>query len=192
MNRNITALILIILAIGLYVTYTKGELDAAQIVQTENSQYQSALNNATQLIKYRDQVRTDYNNLSDTDRARLKKMIPDTVDNIRLVIEMNSIALKHNLTLSGVSASVSGGPRSTTPTSIAIGRQNGVTPITNATLDTVTLSFGVSTTYEEFISFLKDIESNLRIMDITHLSLSASDNGTYNYSVSLKTYWLRQ
>ncbi len=43
----------------------------------------------------------------------------------------------------------------------------------------------------QFISLLQDLEANLRVMDVTHLSLTANDSGTYDWSVELKTYWLR-
>jgi Tfp pilus assembly protein PilO len=197
MNRNITAVILIVLAAGIYFTYTKGEIDAARAVQADNDQYISALDNAAKLIRVRDSVKNDYNNLTQDDRDKIAKMIPSTVDNIRLVIELNSIALQHGFSLKGVSASVADdtSKNSQSPSVMVPGQTvSSITRggITIPTLDTVTVSFGVSASYDGFISFLRDLESNLRIMDITHLTVSANDSGTYDYSVQLKTYWLRQ
>ena len=194
MNKNITALILIVLAIGLYFTYTKAEIDVVKTIQAQNDQYVSALDNAKQLIAYRDKVRTDYNNLSQDDKDRIAKMIPRTVDNIRLVIELNNIALQHNIPIKNVKASVSGGNKSTQSASTAFQSQSASlqNSISNPTVDTVNVSFSATASYADFTAFLQDIESNLRIMDVTHLTLSANNTDKYDYSVELKTYWLRQ
>ncbi len=196
MNRNVTAVILIVLAIGVYFTVTKPVLGDISSLSAENAQYTSAISNAEQLIKLRDSVRADYNNVSPDDRARLDKMLPNTVDNIRLIIDLNSVALRHGFSLNGIKAVADSGKAA------AAGAQQGsaisassaapASTIATPTLDTVTISFGVTAPYLQFISFMQDLEANLRIMDLTHLSVTASDSGTYNFSVQLKTYWLRQ
>ena len=202
MNRNVTATILIILALGLYFTLTKGILTQANTIKAVNDQYVSAITSAEQLIKVRDQVLTDYNNLSPDDRARLDKMIPDTVDNIRLIIDLNSVALKHGFSLRNITAAASASTGAANSPSTNAGQPGPSTggfstgstgtTIPVPSLDTVTISFGVTAPYEDFISFLQDLEANLRIMDVTHLTVAANDTGTYDFSLQLKTYWLRQ
>jgi Tfp pilus assembly protein PilO len=200
MNRNITAVILLVLSVGIYFTVTRGIIADAEAVKSVNDQYSSAIANAEQLVKVRDQVNTDYNNISDADRARLDKMIPDTVDNIRLIIDLNSIAVRHGFSLKDIKAEAaadqsnpsSAGPASAPPVLAAPASPDAVPSITAPTLDTVTVSFDVSAPYEQFISFLQDLEASLRIMDVTHLTVTANDTGTYDFSVELNTYWLRQ
>jgi len=192
MNRNITALILIVLAGGLYFTYTSGVFSEAKVIQASNDQYVSALNNATQLIQKRDNVLKSFNSISQDDRDKLNKMLPSTVDNIRLVIELNSIALQHGFSLKNVKATVSSSNQS--PLAASAPSNKTAAGLSIPTLDTVTVSFGVSDTasYQNFISFLQDLESDQRLMDVTHLSVTANDTGNYDYSVELRTYWLRQ
>ncbi|MEK7610018.1 MAG: hypothetical protein AAB470_02775 [Patescibacteria group bacterium] len=198
MNRNVLATILIVLAIGIYATFTRAKLAEVNDVKTVNSQYISAIKNADELIKVRDAVRKNYNEISAEDRARLDKMIPNTVDNIRLIIDMNSIALRHGFSLRNIKATASA--NSTRQSSSVSSQQKSVgsagssddlsipTPI----LDTVTVSFSVSSTYQQFIDLLRDLEADLRVMDLTHLTVTANSTGTYDYGVELKTYWLRQ
>jgi hypothetical protein len=194
MNRNITATILIILAVGIYGTYTRGVWTEVTAIKATNDTYASAIDNAEKLISKRDQVLKSYNNISSDDRDRIDSMIPNTVDNIRLIIDLNSIALQHGFSLKNITAV-------TDTSSSASGKGSQVVPsnanasslsISIPTLDTVTVSFSASAPYNQFISFLQDMESSLRIMDITHLTVSANDTGTYDYSVQLSTYWLRQ
>jgi Tfp pilus assembly protein PilO len=187
MNRNTTAVILIILAIGIYFTVTKSIIVQAKAVKKVNDQYTSAIKNAEQLIKVREQVLKSYNSITAEDRERLEKMLPGTVDNIRLVIDLTNIGTKHGMNLKNVQATpatqVTNVPRAARP-------PEGTIP--TPTLDSVTVSFSVTAPYLEFISFLQDIESNLRIMDISKLSVTATETGQYDFQVELKTYWLRQ
>ncbi len=199
MNRNITATILIVLAIGIYFTVTKGMLADAKAVQQVNTQYSSAIESADQLIQVRDQVLKNYNNVSQDDRDRLNKMIPNTVDNIRLIIDLNSVALRHGFSLRNIKA-VAGsaqkaGTTGTAASTPAVAPSNGLgsnnNVIATPVLDTVTVSFSVSAPYNQFISFMQDLEADLRMMDLTHLTMSANDTDTYDFSVELKTYWMR-
>ena len=207
MNRNVTATILVVLAIGIYFTVTEAVLADAGKVQAVNLQYLSAIDNANKLIAVRDQVTAAYNNISQSDRDRLAKMIPNSVDNIRLVIDLNSVALNHGFSLQGITAEASSnsgpnGQSQSGATNSSAGSAhsiNGASPsgglpvsIDVPTLDTVDVSFSVTAPYLQFISFMQDLEANLRIMDITHLTMTSSDTGVYTFQVGLKTYWLRQ
>lgn len=199
MNRNITAGILIILAVGLYFSLTKGYLAEARAVKAVNDQYASAIDNAARLVSVRDKVLKQYNNISADDRDRLDKMIPSTIDNIRLIIDLNGVALKHGLSLKGIKANTSKAVEQTRPavapaarsgSGASLSREPAV--ISQPTLDSVTVSFSVTAPYLDFISFMQDLEASLRVMDLTHLSVAANDTGTYDFGVELRTYWLRQ
>ncbi len=199
MNKNITALILIIISIGVYFTVTSSMVDDAKAVKAVNDQYSAALSSADQLVSARDRVLAQYNAISAGDRDKLDKMIPSTVDNIRLIIDLNNVAVRHGFTLPDVKAIA--GTASKTTGSVATrapaGLNGGPSTLSAAsfaapTLDTVTISFTATAEYNQFVSFLQDIEANLRVMNLTHLTVVATDNGLYTYQVQLQTYWLRQ
>jgi len=195
MNKNVTAVLLIVLAIGVYVTFTSAKWNEVKAVQAFNNQYSQAIANSDRLIQVRDQVLKDYNALSADDKDRLDKMLPSSLDNIRLLIDMNNFAARRGLVLKSIKVSSSVAPLPGAVPVAPIAPANGlggVVPAPMPTISTVMLSFGVSTTYSQFISFMRDLEANLRIMDVTHLSVAANDTGVYDYSVELKTYWLSQ
>lgn len=191
MNKNVTAVILLVLSVGIYFTVTEGIFNDAKQVKAVNDQYVSAITNAEQLVRVRDQVLQNYNNISQIDRDRLDKMLPSTVDNIRLIIDLNGVAVRDGLTLHDISAAAPDNQ-----STAAVGNVNpnasSAAGVGNPTLDTVNVSFSVTSSYQQFISFLQDLEANLRIMDVKHLTLSAADNGQYTFQVTLNTYWLRQ
>jgi Tfp pilus assembly protein PilO len=153
---------------------------SVQSLQAEDNQYQEALNNSTKIRQQRDMLIDKKNNFSDDQISRLEQLLPDNVDNIQLVISIKNIAQNHGLTLKNIKLST-GAPTTDTK---KIGSD------TNK-YGTVGLSFGVASSYDSFQNFLTDLEKSLRLVDITDLAVTANDIGTYDFTVSLKTYWLK-
>ena len=209
MNRNLLATILIVAAIGIYFTITKPMIADVQSVRAQNDQYSAALDSADQIIKARESITSSYNSISQDNRTRLDKMIPSAVDNIRLVIDLNNLALQHHFALSDVKASVpssSSAPGSRPQAAQAsgaslvaaagaiptLGQIPGGQNIAEPVLDKVQVSFTTQTTYDQFITFLQDLEADLRIMDLTHITVAVNEDGTYTFQTQFQTYWLRQ
>lgn len=190
MNRNVTSLILIIVGIGIYFTVTSSMLADAKAVKATNDRYAVALESAAHLVSLRDDIQRQYNAISPADRDRLDKIVPSSVDNIRLIIDVNSVAVKHGFSLSDIKAVASSNGSKTVP-STAPGVA-AASPISVPTLDTVSLSFSATASYNQFVSFLQDLETSLRIMDMSHLTITAADTDSYKYDVTLQTYWVRQ
>lgn len=189
MGKNILPIVLIVLAIGTYFTFTSGKIDEIKQVQTVNDGYKSAIDNAEKLIAVRDEVLKSRDKITDEDIVRLDKMIPDNIDNVRLIIDVNGIASRHGLTLRGVRTSA-GDTKTSIPapvTTAPIGSRANT-----AALSPVTISFSVSTNYGNFISFMQDIERSLRVLDVSRISLNSTESGVYDYSVEIKTYWLKK
>ena len=198
MNKNVTALILIVLGVGIYFTYTSSKIDELKGIKVVNAEYQQAINNSARLIKERDKVLKSYNDISEIDRERLNKIVPDNVDNVRLIIDVkDNIAARHGLFLKNIktsspdkqtdkTGSIPGTPNVVKnegePTSSGVSTKYGI----------VTLSFSVTSKYETFISFLQDLESSLRIMDISKLTVGVGEDEVYDFEVELKTYWLKK
>lgn len=181
MNKNATGLILIVLAIGTYFTFTRLKIDEIKVIKGVNDEYQQALTNSERLVKDRDAVLAVYNQIPPDDQERLEKIIPDNVDNVRLIIDVNGIAARHGLAIKNV--------KTTTPKSSS-GDTGGVQ--SNSVYNTVTLNFDISADYRTFQAFLKDLEASLRILEISRISLKANESGIYDYGLEVKTFWLKQ
>ncbi len=193
MNKNVTALILIVLAIGMYVTFTQAKIAEVREIHAVNQEYDIAIKNADALRDTRDKILKKYNNIEQKDREALDKIIPNTVDNIRLIIDLKDIADGNNLALRNIKATASPtAQKSIAPVAPPTTKANAKNLLPTPTLDTVSVSFNVTAPYQQFISFMRDLESSLRIMDLTHLTVSVNSSGVYEFGVELKTYWLRQ
>lgn len=190
MNKNIIPIILIILAIGIFYTFTDQRISQIQATAASNADYLSAINNSVELINERDAVLKQYNTISATDMARLNTMLPDNVDNVRLIIDVNGIAARHGFSLQGITTSAdssTGSSGSGGGLSESSGDTDSDTPY-----GVVTVSFSFTSSYDNFVAFMQDIQSSLRILDISQLNITAgSTPGSFTYSMQLSTYWLK-
>jgi Tfp pilus assembly protein PilO len=190
MNKNTTAVILIVLAIGIYFTFTRAQVSELKVIKAQNDEYQKAIDNSVKLVSKRDTVEEQWRQVSPEDQDNLDKLVPDNVDNVRLIIDVkDDIAAKYGLFLKNI--------KTTSPEvqNQAAQTPGGVQQAPAGQPDkygVVTLSFTVTASYEAFLNFLKDLEGSLRIMDVSRLAVSSNDQGTYDFTVDLKTYWLKQ
>lgn len=182
---------LVILAIALFaaVTYPaytdeRGGVKALQAKYAENDQ---TLDLAAELTEKREDLRKRYSKIKDEERALLAKLLPSTVDNVRLVNEIYAMAKKHNVTIGNVAVGEEAagdaerGNRAAASDIASRGRAYGVLPV----------SFGAKAGYGDFESFLRDLELSLRLVDVRSVSLKTSATGEYDWTVKLDTYWLR-
>jgi len=150
-----------------------------QELQNEEVQYKASLDNSSAIRKKRQDLVDKEGSINPTNLSNLQKLLPDNIDNIKLVIGMNQIAQDHNLTLKDVKLDTS---IKTDPNKLGVDTSKH---------GTVGLSFSVASSYDNFQTFLTDLEKSLRLVEITDLSVTGSDNGIYTFSVGLKTYWLK-
>lgn len=155
--------------------------------------YNEALDNSKALEAERDKLTAKYNTFDPDYLAKLEKLMPDSVDNIRLILEIEKLALPYGMVLQDV------GYDTTTEKGITGG--GGQPGITTSRLPygIWNLSFSTAGTYGNFVNFLKDLENNLRIVDVSSIDFSSegveglnpSLPQAYKYDFNIQTYWLR-
>lgn len=109
----------------------------------------------------------------------MEKLLPDNVDNVRLILEIDDTASKYGMNLRDVS--VSGGTETA---------GKNIVEATAKDFYTITLSFSVSSNYANFVKFIEDLERKLRIVDVSRIAFKASDSDFNEYRVSVETYWV--
>lgn len=168
--------------------YQKAKADNERLVRVNN-----ALQQANELRDIRDKLAEERKKISDEDLVRITRMIPDGVENIGLIIEMNNIARDKGMELLnptiGASVGTAGAQGAQNP-ALATGINIGPDGTNHGAL---TMSFGVNTTYEKFIDFLKELERSLRLVDVKEVSFAAPDakTGRTTFNVTIETYWLK-
>lgn len=192
MIRFIFPSILIALAVGLFLVYTNKTYQMTTGLRVTKAAYDEALLNSRKLLEVRDELTSRFNAITVEDRDRLQKLMPDNVDNIRLIIDIQKIAGKYGML-----------PRDIHFDPIAKGNQADAGQVPNATpselrdanreYGSFSLDFSVGGSYANFLKFLHDLENSLRIMDIESITFSSNDGAgsSYKYNFKIRTYWLK-
>lgn len=182
MTKLAFPIIFILLAAGLFFTYIDPAYKDVKKIIVEEQRFDEALDKSKELQEVRNKLLSKYNTFSTNDLDRLKKLLPDNVDNVRLVLDIDHIASTYGMRIKDVAISA------------VDERQAGVIGQNDAPYRSVNLSFSVLSSYENMINFIKNIEKSLRIVDITDISFTqprADSDNLYEYHIGIKTYWLK-
>lgn len=193
MIRTIVSVICFLAAIGVFFFYTRPAYDTVQASNAQIAQYDLALQKATELQQLKQTLLSRYNAFDPQNIDKLQKLLPDHVDNVRLILDLDSLAGKHGMALQNVA--VSSADAASTPAQSA----SGAVGASKQKYGSLTIKFTTQGSYASFTSFLGDLEKSLRIVDLVGLRLTnASAAGTtianssaYTYDITLRTYWLK-
>ena len=195
--RNIFALIGLIMAGVIYFTYTQPAYSEAKLLKEDIAQYNLALDKATELKKLKEALLSRYNTFPPEAKDRLHKLLPDHVDNVRLILDIDSLASKFNMAIQNVTIESASDESEAGASASAAGGASAISSITagKQKYDSLTLKFSTHASYATFVSFLEALQSSLRIVDVVSLSLApdsgASQERLYRIDITIRTYWLK-
>ena len=90
--RFIIPIILLIISVASFVMFSNPSYQRIKALKAESAQYDQALSNSRKLQEERDTLGQKYNAIPPASLDRLNKLLPDTADNIRLIIDIQRIA----------------------------------------------------------------------------------------------------
>lgn len=195
MFRFILPIILITAAIAGFFILISPLYNDISLKKGQIASYDEALNNSKALEAERDKLTQKYNSFDPENLTKLQKLLPDNVDNIRLILEIEKIASPYGMVLKDVKYD-------------ATSKNDVLVPTTGQEIEKFSrkdygiwdLEFSTQGTFINFINFIKELEKNLRIVDIssiqfsssvTTLGLNPSLPEAYKYNFKIKTYWLK-
>ena len=177
-------LILIIISVAIFFVFIDPQYEEIDKLRKQKKDNDNMLQLSRELQRKRDLLQSSYNNISIEDRRQLEKLLPDTVDNVRLILDINNIAEQYGISINNIDISKDA--------SEASDRTNVSSSVDRTTdVGTITLGFTITATYEVFMTFMKDLEETLRIVDIRSLNIKQGQGSFTNYEVVIDTYWLR-
>ena len=179
--KNNTAIILLLLSVGLFYTFTNVQYQDVKGLHVLASEYQNVLRNASLIVELRDRLLVTYETFPRAEIDRINKVLPDNVDTVRLALDLDSMASRYGISIKNIQVT----------TGVSEDASLIVLPEYANIYDKVSVSFGFVSNYENFVRLLVDIEKSLRIMDIKSISFSTSESGLYDYQISVETYWLK-
>jgi len=196
MVKYIFPIILIGAAIAGFLLVTNPLYQDISLQKDQIESYNEALDNSKALEAERDKLTQQYNSFDTENLSKLEKLLPNNVDNIRLILEIEKIASPYGMVLKDVKYNTTSEDSSEQTTSTVQKKDSS-----NKNYGIWDLEFSTQGTYNNFISFIKEMESNLRIVDISSIEFFSNANSSiginpsaqevYKYNLKVKTYWLK-
>lgn len=190
--RFIFLLFLIAASIGVFMVLVRPNYESLQSIRTQIASDRASLETAKKLKASREQLIADYNQIPKADLDGLKTLLPDSVDNIRLIIQIDALATKNGLSvLRNVDYKLAEEKKVATTATPA--QQDAA----KKPYGEFIITFQTVGQYKNFLAFLSDLEQNLRLVDVTSVDFTSPDNqqqvsNSASYKVTLSTYWLKQ
>ncbi|HXK38367.1 MAG TPA: hypothetical protein VJ579_04855 [Candidatus Paceibacterota bacterium] len=171
--RYITAILFSSLAAGLIVAYaypTYQKIGEQKARQVELQDYIQKASRAQDKINNLDSI---YSKFPDGASERMAIMIPESVDDVRLTMDLTNLAASHGLSLANPSIK-----------KLSVDK--------SSQLQQYDVSFSIEAPYVTFRNFLNDIQYWLQIRDITSLSITPGEtlSSPMRISISFVTYAL--
>lgn len=197
--RIIIPLSFILIAVGLFFLAIDPMFGEVKKLRFEVNAYKTALNSSSELQEIRDSLVEEYKNVKKEDKDRLLHFLPDSIDNIDLILEIERLANLNGMPVKNFVFNIEDLNQKA-----FVDDEDGGSLLDSNSRDNLPygvfpIEFTLQGRYNSFLSFLKELESNLRLIDIRSVSLkipektndSTIDQNSYDYSLKVETYWLK-
>jgi|CXWL01.1.fsa_nt_gi hypothetical protein len=179
MSSHILPISALVVALGIFFGYVNptwgGSIATTKAAIKADD---AALAAADNYAKQQNQLTAARDAIDPANLTALATFLPGSVDNVRITLDLNSLAARSRLAVSNIDV-VTGGTNSRSSPDSA---QNPV--------GSVDLSLSAVGTFAALQEFLVGIEKSVRLLDVHDLVVRGSDTGVYNYQMTLRLYWL--
>ncbi len=180
--------LLIAVSVGLFYLHIDPRYKAVQNLQAKKGEYVSALAKVEELQAQKNQILNVYNALPKADLARLDHLLPEKLNAVKLIADMDGVAGRYGITMGNIRVSEE-----------AVDRGSSVSGDGSAkAYRTTVVSFKFTANYQNMTAFLRDLEKSLQLIDITSISFNVeekkageSSSRLSDYQVSFQTYSLK-
>jgi len=188
MMSRILPIFAVLIAFGLFFGYINptysGEIAK---ISAQIREYDSALAAADQFAAKENELSQQQASINQDGLKRLETFLPDGVDNVQLILDLDALAARSGVQLSNFdieqSASTASAPAMTEPGTLSLETSNPT--------ESLRLSVSATGTYQSFRTFLSAVEQSLRILDVDEITVTDSTTGVYTYTATFRIYWLR-
>ena len=168
--------------------------------------YKGALDDSMELQRIKETLVQEYKAITKENKDSLNHLLPSTIDNIGLILEVEKIANLHGMPISNIKFEAKNleekdpSEANKDTGNVVVAKKN---PSENLPYGVFPMEFIIEGRYSDFVSFLKDLEYNLRLIDIKSISFETPENKTtsksdnnfdpniYSYTLKAQIYWLK-
>ncbi|HEY0011182.1 MAG TPA: hypothetical protein VGB97_04755 [Candidatus Paceibacterota bacterium] len=174
----------LIIAIGLFFGYINPtRTGSIAETQAQIDSYDSALLAAERFKEKEGELIVERANIPSDGLARLEAFLPDGVDNVQIILDLNTLAARSGMKLSDFDTA--------TPSDAVTTGDPAFSLESAGPVESLDITVSATGTYESFRTFLDGIERSLRILDVVSVEVTDSATGVYTYTMTVRLYWLR-
>lgn len=201
MKKLVLPIVMIIIGVVSVFWYTWPAYQETGDIKSDIDEHETALEQVNEIQQIRDSLLGQYNGIPESNLYVIDRILPDELNTIRMLIELDQIAVSSGLSVSDISFSNrSDQVADVTQQEQPVGPQKPY--------ESAELSFSVSGSYGDALAFIRNIERSTRLIDILELSISNKsesneEGGTVRpeeqtaplgdditFSITGMTYWL--
>jgi len=184
--------IAILLAIGLFFGYVNPtRTGSVASTKAQIASYESALEAADRFKEREAELIVAQANIPSDGLARVESFLPDGVDNVQTILDLNTLAARSGITLSDFDTSADSTSSGESPQGPGAAGTPSLGFNTDGPIDSLEITVSATGTYSSFRNFLDGIERSLRLLDVIAVSVTDSTTGVYTYNMTIRLYWLR-
>lgn len=178
---SLSAFAYFILALVIGYAFVYSPFGEIQALIEEKQKCNESLNTISNIETKKNELLTEFNNISLEDKKNIEVILPDSLNFVRLVSQIDTVAAKYGISIDRIVSreiNPSGGD--------SIEKAEPSKPFKSSII-----GFSFSSNYQKFELFMDDLERSLRILDIDSVNLQTQEEGVNQYTVEFKTYWLK-
>lgn len=182
MNNNILPIFALIVSAGIFFGYINPTW-TVDIATTKSviASDKEALTAAKEYVAKQNELASARNAIDPVNLESIEAFLPDSVDNVGLILNLNALAARSGLSLSNIDV-MTGATKT---------NSSGTAPVSGASpISSVDLSLSAVGTYSALQAFLTGVENSKRLLDVRDIVVKGSDTGVYRYQMTLRLYWL--
>lgn len=187
MIRTITPIFSIVIALVIFFFYSKPMFAEMRVLQEQTAQYSDAVKKAQDLnTELSDKLKKKRS--YDTESInRLNALVPESINEVKVLTDLSEIARSHNMLFGNINVTNSDNEKSdsTVPDpSVSTG------DVSYENITNTGIAFSLIGTYDQFKSFLSDIERSLVLMEVTGITFTTGEGDLQQYEVSIQLFAL--
>lgn len=177
-STSIFAYIILTLIIGYVFIYPIfGDLS---VLLSEKQKYNYSLEMAKNIENKKNELLAEFNNISAADKKSIETVLPNSLDFVRLVSQIDAVAANYGISISEISLK-----------EISSFAGNSIEEAQPPkTYQSSMIGFSFDAPYDKFKVFLSELGKSLQILDIRSVKLDVKKGEVYSYNVEFETYWL--
>ena len=180
--KNTSTFAYLLLAVAIAYAFAYPSWQEVSLLFEEKQQYGDSLAMVGQIENKKNEMLSQFNNISTEDRKDIDTILPDSMDFVKLVSQIDSVAAQYNISIDNISSKEIG---SSSGNSVEEGQIN------QKKYESGVISFSFDSSYEKFNAFVGDLEKSLRVLDIKSLRIDPEERGTHSFDVEFEVHWLK-